>query len=71
MSRVISLLTLEHKIGSDSLSISVNNIFEKVGVGEKALAVTAKHGDVLVELSNDLLVVLKEGAAEYRRKEEE
>jgi len=71
MSRVISLLTLEHKIGSDSLGITVNNIFEKIGAGEKAIAVTAKYGDVLVELSNDLLVVLKDGAAEYRKKEEE
>ena len=58
----ITLLNLQNQSGSDELMINVSPIFRIMDVEEKASAVITKYESSLIDLSNELMEVLKEAS---------
>lgn len=58
----ITLLNLQNQSGSDELMINVSPIFRIMDVEEKASAVITKYESSLIDLSNELMDVLKEAS---------
>lgn len=58
----ITLLSLQNQSESDELMINVSPIFRLMDVEEKAFAVITKYESSLIDLSNELMDVLKEAS---------
>ena len=58
----ITLLNLQNQSGSDELMINVSPIFRIMDVEEKASAVITKYESSLIDMSNELMDVLKEAS---------
>ena len=58
----IILLNLQNQSESEELMINVSPIFRLMDVEEKAFAVITKYESSLIDLSNELVDVLKEAS---------
>ena len=58
----ITLLSLQNQSESDELMINVSPIFKLMDVEEKAFTVIAKYEESLIDMSNELMDVLKEAS---------
>lgn len=58
----IILLNIQNQSGSDELMINVSPIFRLMDVEEKAFEVITKYESSLIDLSNELMDVLKEAS---------
>lgn len=58
----VTLLQINHEIGSEGIDIKVSEAFGVLEVQDKALETAEKYKEVLIEMTNELLDVLREGA---------
>jgi len=59
----ITILELKHEIKSDTVEICLSHVFQELETGTEVSVVIEKYQKILIDLSNELLVVIKEGVA--------